>query len=101
MEAAVGVCLTPGNTAENSTGGATHGVVDPDRVEAAVCGDQGVVLQKTGKTGRKKDAEQKNGASADTMAGPRGTKNTLPEEKNRDPTLQDVLLAITASREAL
>ncbi|KAJ1151654.1 hypothetical protein NDU88_004434 [Pleurodeles waltl] len=41
MEAAVGVRLTPGNTAENSTGGATDGVVDPDRAESVACRDQG------------------------------------------------------------
>ncbi|KAJ1119370.1 hypothetical protein NDU88_007556 [Pleurodeles waltl] len=54
-----------------------------------------------GKTGRQKDAEQKNGASAEALAGLRGTKNTLPEENNGDPTLQDVLQAITASGKAL
>ncbi|KAJ1082383.1 hypothetical protein NDU88_002551 [Pleurodeles waltl] len=54
-----------------------------------------------GKIGRKKDTEQKDGAAADAMVGPRVTKNTLPVEKTRDPTLQDVLQAITASCEAL
>ncbi|KAJ1110478.1 hypothetical protein NDU88_007829 [Pleurodeles waltl] len=54
-----------------------------------------------GRTGRKRDTEQRSGTYAEEMVDQLGTKNTSPEEKSRDLMLQDVLQAITASRVAL
>ncbi|KAJ1193654.1 hypothetical protein NDU88_002950 [Pleurodeles waltl] len=54
-----------------------------------------------GKTGQKRDVEQKSGTVAEEMADLRGTQNTSPEGKCGDPTLQDMLQAITASHVAL
>ncbi|KAJ1096536.1 hypothetical protein NDU88_001672 [Pleurodeles waltl] len=57
--------------------------------------------QKTGKTGHKREAEQKSGTPTGEMTDLGGTQNTSPGEKRLDPTLQDILQAITASRVAL
>ncbi|KAJ1166190.1 hypothetical protein NDU88_006598 [Pleurodeles waltl] len=54
-----------------------------------------------GKVDCKKDPEVEDDTTVNAMAGPQGTKNTHPVEGNGDPTLQDILQAITASHEVL
>ncbi|KAJ1203287.1 hypothetical protein NDU88_007075 [Pleurodeles waltl] len=54
-----------------------------------------------GRIGRKRDMEQRSGTCAEEMTDRPGPKNTSPEDQSGDPTLQDVLRAITASRVAL
>ncbi|KAJ1170946.1 hypothetical protein NDU88_002817 [Pleurodeles waltl] len=54
-----------------------------------------------GRTGRKRDVEQRSGTCAEEMTDRVGPKNTSPEEQEGDPMQQDVLRAITASRVAL
>ncbi|KAJ1215943.1 hypothetical protein NDU88_003549 [Pleurodeles waltl] len=83
----------------------THGKPVRNRGEAAACLQQregiGKEPQKMGRTGRKRDVEQRSGTYAEEMEDRPGPKNTSPEEKSRDPMLQDVLWAITVSRVAL
>ncbi|KAJ1152211.1 hypothetical protein NDU88_004988 [Pleurodeles waltl] len=54
-----------------------------------------------GRTGRKRDGEQRSENCMEEMTDRPGSKNTSSEEQSGDPTLQDVLRAITASRVAL
>ncbi|KAJ1188529.1 hypothetical protein NDU88_005290 [Pleurodeles waltl] len=54
-----------------------------------------------GKVGRRRDIEQKGGSPAEAQAVPPEPRNDASGEGRADPTLQDVLQAITASRVAL
>ncbi|KAJ1176140.1 hypothetical protein NDU88_001423 [Pleurodeles waltl] len=53
------------------------------------------------RTSRKRDMEQRSGSLAAEVADQPAAKNIFPEGKSMDPTLQDVLQAITASLVAL
>ncbi|KAJ1174970.1 hypothetical protein NDU88_000261 [Pleurodeles waltl] len=61
----------------------------------------GAMPQKMGKIGRRRDMVQKSGSSAEAQADPPDPRNDASREGRDDPTLQDVLQAITASRVAL
>ncbi|KAJ1144598.1 hypothetical protein NDU88_010896 [Pleurodeles waltl] len=61
----------------------------------------GAIPQKMGKVGRRRDMEQKGGSSTEAQADPSDPRNGASGEGGDDPTLQDVLQAITASRVAL
>ncbi|KAJ1101453.1 hypothetical protein NDU88_006521 [Pleurodeles waltl] len=54
-----------------------------------------------GKVGCRRDMEQKSGSSAEAQADRSDPRNEASREGRDDPTLQDVLQAITASRVAL
>ncbi|KAJ1108496.1 hypothetical protein NDU88_005872 [Pleurodeles waltl] len=54
-----------------------------------------------GKVGRRRDVELKGGPSAEALAAPLESGNVSPGEGRGDPTLQDILQAITACRMAL